>query len=971
MIRHSTITRSGMVKSKKPDKSILKGSGLTALIFFLLFIPTAKNMYGCWAEDPDADFSANTTTPCVGQSVTFTDNSDPGTYTITSWNWSFGSGASPATATGKGPHNVSYTSSGSKNVALTVHWSGSNSNTETKNGYITANALPTPTISPAGAVCANSAGNVYTTQASMSNYSWTVTGGTITAGGTSNSNTVTVTWGAAGTGHVKVNYSNASGCSAASPVDQSITINALPAPSINPVTMACENSAGNVYTTQPLMSNYSWTVTGGTITAGGTSTSNTATVTWGAAGTGHIKVNYTNANGCSAASPTDQAITIGPSPAPAFIAQPVANCCMGENETYTTEPGQSNYSWNIPGTSGIDYAIVSGGIGLADNTVTLRWLTPGVKTVTVNYSTSNGCQGASAASSTVISNYSSLLWKGGDSSDPDNWNLAGNWQVSSSNTEAPPAPPCECTDVIVPRLGSGSTNYPTIVSGSGAVCNNLTIKDGASLIGNEYLTIKGVATVEKTISEAGWYWHFLSSPVESQDIWSQFTPVPNGNSYSNWNWPVSGINWDFYYYNPKVENVYPNVPWVNIRKAEESGSFPYNSGTVDDASPNGTGADAGFGPAKPVFTVGRGYLAAYNSGYSPSTHYFTGVLNSGDVYPGTVTASSFYLVGNPYSSSIDWEHSKWETSANPAVNHRNGLECSDGTYDFWVFRDGASGGNYLAGNSGGTYSSGLSKDIAPMQGFFVLTKQGGGLFEITNSVRVHSSQSWVKSAAVQNNVLRLELTTNKNSYRDEVMIDFNDQYSGEGGSYKFGSLYYDAPELWSVKNGNNYTINRYKEITPGLAVNISAKCGVDGTYTLTATNISDFSLSDIVYLEDLKTGTKVDLKAVGSYSFAGSPNDNKERFRVTFAEIAGAGEPGADKPVYIYSYENEVYINASRPETGNCAVYIYDALGRVIYRGSYDPVTGNQRFTTLSTPGAYIVKVVSGSGIVTAKIVIP
>ncbi|HNX44771.1 MAG TPA: T9SS type A sorting domain-containing protein, partial [Bacteroidales bacterium] len=359
------------------------------------------------------------------------------------------------------------------------------------------------------------------------------------------------------------------------------------------------------------------------------------------------------------------------------------------------------------------------------------------------------------------------------------------------------------------------------------------------------------------------------------------------------------------------------------------------------------------------------------SGYSPSTHYFTGVLNSGDAYPGTVAASRFYLVGNPYSSSIDWQHNMWETSNNPADNHRNGLESTDGTYDYWVFRDGASGGNYLAGNSGGTYSSGLSKDIAPMQGFFVLTKQGGGLFEITNSVRVHSSQSWVKSAAVQNNVLRLELTTNKNSYRDEVMIDFNDQYSGEGGSYKFGSLYYDAPELWSVKNGNNYTINRYKEITPGLAVNISAKCGVDGTYTLTATNISDFSLSDIVYLEDLKTGTKVDLKAVGSYSFAGSPNDNKERFRVTFAEIAGAGEPGADKPVYIYSYENEVYINASRPETGNCAVYIYDALGRVIYRGSYDPVTGNQRFTTLSTPGAYIVKVVSGSGIVTAKIVIP
>lgn len=670
-----------------------------------------------------------------------------------------------------------------------------------------------------------------------------------------------------------------------------------------------------------------------------------------------------------------KSFTITVNARPAITSQPSSNAqvlCTGGTITplSVTATGTGlSYQWYSNTT-----ASTTGGTLIS--TATSASYTPSNATAGILYYycvVSGVCSPAvtSNVSGPVTVNYGTLLWKGGANGDPNNWDRVGNWQISATNSDAPPAPPCECTDVTIPKLGSGNTNYPTIASGAGAICNDITIKDGASLIGSEYLAVKGAATVEKVIDEAGWYWHFLSSPVESQDIWSEFAPTPGGTGYTDWRWPVAGINWDFYYYNPKIENVYPNVPWVNIRKAEESGNFPYNAGTIDDTGPNGTGADAGFGPAKPGFRVGRGYLVAYNSDYSPTTHYFTGALNTGDDYPGTVTGSRFYLVGNPYPSSIDWEHNEWQTSSNPEDNHRNGLECTDGKYDYWVFRDGASGGNYMVGNSGGVYSSGLSKDIPPMQGFFVQANSGGGVFNIVPRVCVHGSQSWVKSAAVQNNVLRLELTTNKNSFRDEVMIDFNSQYSGEGGSYKFGSMYYDAPELWSVKNGNNYTIDRYKEVTSGLAVHISAKCGVAGTYTLTATNIGDFNLSNIVYLEDLKTGNKTDLKAVGSYSFTGNPNDNKDRFRVTFAEIAGADEPVAEKPVYIFSYGNEVYINANSLTAGDCAVYIYDAVGRMVYRGNYVPVAGNHRFTTLATPGAYVVKVISKSGIVTEKIVIP
>ncbi len=85
------------------------------------------------------------------------------------------------------------------------------------------------------------------------------------------------------------------------------------------------------------MTAYEWTVTGGAITLGGTPTSNTATVTWGATGTGTISVNYTNANGCKAADATSLSVTINPQPAPT-ISGPASACVNDPNQVYSTSP---------------------------------------------------------------------------------------------------------------------------------------------------------------------------------------------------------------------------------------------------------------------------------------------------------------------------------------------------------------------------------------------------------------------------------------------------------------------------------------------------------------------------------------------------------------------------------------------------------------------------------------------------------
>jgi len=81
-----------------------------------------------------ANFSGSPLSVCEGSTVTFT-NTSTGTSGSTTYNWNFGDGASPATATGIGPHTVTYTTSGTKTVSMTV--TDGASDTETKTNYIT------------------------------------------------------------------------------------------------------------------------------------------------------------------------------------------------------------------------------------------------------------------------------------------------------------------------------------------------------------------------------------------------------------------------------------------------------------------------------------------------------------------------------------------------------------------------------------------------------------------------------------------------------------------------------------------------------------------------------------------------------------------------------------------------------------------------------------------------------------------
>jgi hypothetical protein len=320
------------------------------------------------------------------------------TYTtqtgMTGYTWTVSAGGTITAGAGTNVITVTWNTVGAQNV--TVNYTNANLCTAvTPASYaVTVNALPVPTITGPASVCVNTTGSVYSTQAGMTGYAWTVSaGGTITAGATTN--TITVTWSTVGAKTVTVNYTNGSGCTAVTPASYAVTINALPVPTITGTNSVCTGTTGVVYTTQTGMTGYVWTISaGGTITAG--AGTNAITVTWNTAGAQNVAVNYVNGSGCTAAAPVSYPVTVNARPA-VSITGPAAVCAGIAGSVYTTQAGMTAYTWTVSAGGTIT-------AGATTNAITVTWNTAGAQTVGVNYTNASGCSAVTPASYAVTVN---------------------------------------------------------------------------------------------------------------------------------------------------------------------------------------------------------------------------------------------------------------------------------------------------------------------------------------------------------------------------------------------------------------------------------------------------------------------------------------------------------------------------------------------------------------------------------------
>ena len=160
-----------------------------------------------------------------------------------------------------------------------------------------------------------------------------------------------------------------------------VVVHVKPLPTLNGPATACFNSIQK-YTTEPAMTNYIWTFTGGIPAGGGTSTSDSILMQWNTfAGPHNVSIKYTDpVSGCSSIIAVVKPVSLIALPVPT-ITSGITPVCPGDTgNLYTTQAGKLNYVWT-PSAGGV---ITYGG-GTGDNFAHITWNNPGASQVGVIY----------------------------------------------------------------------------------------------------------------------------------------------------------------------------------------------------------------------------------------------------------------------------------------------------------------------------------------------------------------------------------------------------------------------------------------------------------------------------------------------------------------------------------------------------------------------------------------------------------
>ena len=531
-------------------------------------------------------------------------------------------------------------------------------------------------------------------------------------------------------------------------------------------------------------------------------------------------------------------------------------------------------------------------------------------------------------------------WNGTVSTD---WSVAGNWDNSHIPSES------ESIFISSPPLNQP---HVTAAISSPLVCNNITIYTGASLTidagkaltvtgtlvneaGNDGLVIAGDATGTGSLihtsaavaAKASLYlpgnsqaWHFLASPVAAQPISPAFTAEPAA-SYDFFTW-----------YEPTGE-------WVNFKNTTVAPTWNTANGDYN-------------------FTVGKGYLAEYTG--TGLTKQFSGNLNAGSIsVPVTQSGSGAYaaytLAGNPYPSAIDWIAASGWT--------RTSLNESGGGYNMWTWNDAA--GNYGSFNSAGSSGINGGSRYIPMGQGFMVSAASAGTLGMTDDIRVHSSQSFIKSAETITNTIRMKVTGSANSYSDEVVIEFGHP-SASGGAGKMFSFYETAPALYSVKPEGKYSVDFRGEPGP-ITIQLNFKAGTDGNFQLTAGLLESFSSTVAITLEDLKLAKIQNLVQNPVYSFSATRTDAEGRFLLHFGGTFGVENNEHSNSASIYSSGNLIYISGITESMRQGEVIIYNMIGQPVKR---KPLGSNSltKISLEAPAGYYLVKVILPDHVYSRKV---
>ena len=443
----------------------------------------------------------------------------------------------------------------------------------------------------------------------------------------------------------------------------------------------------------------------------------------------------------------------------------------------------------------------------------------------------------------------------------------------------------------------------------GDINGDVTITNGGSLIVTDSGNVNGAVTYVRSISTTNWY--LISSPVTGQDI-DDF--VVNSNLATG-----TGDNLGF--------SDYENATGIWTY---------YQSGTT------GTGN----------FVSGKGHAVKLNATGSVR---FTGGFNNenASIAVSSGAANNFNLIGNPYLANVSVSEM---VTANAALLEEQTV---------WLWDEGENA--YIQKN--------LSEDleIAPGQGFFVLTSSAGN-FSITEAMQSHQTGDTFKSS---DNRPEINLVmTNGADVRDADIYYIDGTTTGFDNGYDssiFGGVTNEF-EIYTqaVANGTGKDLgiqslpnNDFENMV--IPVGINATSGTEIIISATSTNLPT---GIHVYLEDKDDNsfTLLDDSSNFQTTFTNTSNGVGRFFIHTKSQPLSTDQAELNNVSIYLSDDNSLRIVGV--QQGDTQVHIYSILGKQVVSTSFEGAGVNDILLPNLSMGIYMVQLKTKNGKLNKKIII-
>jgi hypothetical protein len=459
------------------------------------------------------------------------------------------------------------------------------------------------------------------------------------------------------------------------------------------------------------------------------------------------------------------------------------------------------------------------------------------------------------------------------------------------------------TPVNANNLVVASTASP-FLGGSLTVSNNLLIKNNVALYGNNTLHKTNALLVDTgmtlsisagvTLEVSG----NLSNHNGTSGVVLESDATGTGKLVNN----TTGVKATVKQFVKEDDWHYMGFPFAESPKALVLKGL-WVIGNDESAATNNTVSGWTYLDTSSVMVACKGYGIYHDL---DTTITMTGTLNTGDKVVNTTCGNEGWnFIANPYPCTIDWDQLK-----------TTGLENVNDAIYVWDPTSG-SYASYVDGTPGGASSQ--NQHIAPMQGFFVKATAAGSV-NLTNAAKT-SVASTFKSATVQS-IIRLALS-DAQGRKDESVIrlhpDATNEFDGHFDAYKLKATTSLTPQLYSVYNGAEYSINSIPEVSDKTVVPLELMIKQTGRHTLALTELLNYNEILPIVLFNSQGNELVNLLN-NSYHFDAKQGDIL-KFKLAFGYLLASPEIDILNNLHVRVKNRNVEISGLGDKVSEIGVY--------------------------------------------------